>query len=341
MKVLVTGGAGFIGSHLVTSLCARGDDVTVFDNFSCGKPENIDGLDLTIIEGDLRDSDRLVQAARGMEVVFHQAAQCSVPRSMADPVMTMDVNAVGTLKLLEACRRGGVRRVVMASSSSVYGDALAFRASEDMKTEPLSPYALSKLIAEHYCRMYWAVYGLETVALRYFNVFGPRQDPDSEYAAVIPRFLKALLEGDRPHVYGDGSQTRDFTFVTDVVNANILAAFSQRAAGQVMNIACGKRRSLLVLLRKLEEILDCRARPVFEPRRSGDILHSQACIDRAARLIGFTPGVSFDSGMRETAQWFAEQLAQNSLSLQHESIPGRDRGAAARQYSSGAISGTG
>jgi len=313
MKALVTGGAGFIGSHLAASLCGRGDQVTVFDNFSSGKLENIEGLDLTLIEGDLLDRLAIADAVRGMDIVFHQAALCSVSKSMADPVMTLEINAGGTLQLLEACRLAGVRRVVMASSSAVYGNSEAQVKSEDMATDPLSPYALSKLIDEYYCRMYWDVYGLETVALRYFNVFGPRQDPASEYSAVIPRFLKAMLGEGEPHIYGDGSQSRDFTFVADVVNANILAAFSPMAAGQVMNIACGKRCSLIELLDKLDHILDRDTRPVNEAMRPGDVMHSQACIEKARRLIGFSPGVSLDTGLRDTAAWYIDYIKGGKL----------------------------
>jgi len=308
MKVLVTGGAGFIGSHLATYLASRGDEVVILDNFSSGKWENLQGINATVIEGDITDLDAVMEAVKGTDVVFHHAALCSVARSMEDPVSTHQVNATGTLNVLEAARRSAVRRVMLASSSSIYGDAEESPKHERMSPAPLSPYAVSKLIGEHYCQMYWKSFGLETVALRYFNVFGPRQDPDSEYSAVIPKFVHAIMSGKQPHIYGDGSQSRDFTYVRNIVRANVAAAESPAAAGRIMNIACGGRYSLLELLNRLEAILGVEASPVFERRRVGDIEHSQACIDQAEKVIGFAATVDFEEGLRKTVDWFRDSM---------------------------------
>lgn len=307
MNYLITGGAGFIGSHIAAYLCSQGQKVRVLDNFSSGKPENLSGLDLTVIEGDIRDPGCVAAAVQGIDTIFHQAALCSVAHSMIDPVLTHDINVTGTLNMLEAARKAGVRRFVMASSSAVYGDSEVFPKNESMPTDPMSPYAVSKLICEHYCQLYYKAYGLDTVALRYFNVFGPRQNPDSEYSAVIPLFVRAMVQGEAPHIYGDGTQSRDFTYVNDVVQANIAAATSSDARGQVMNIACGNRWSLLDLLSRLENHIDCNADPVFEVAREGDVKHSQACIQKAKKLIAFAPEVDFDEGLRRTVDWFAAQ----------------------------------
>ena len=308
MKYLITGGAGFIGSHLTAELATRvsskDDEVIVLDNFSTGKRENLSGLPVRIITGDVRDLACIRSAVSGVDTVFHQAAICSVARSMENPIETHDVNATGTLNVLEAARREGVRRVILASSSAVYGDSQILPKQEAMETAPLSPYAISKLIGELYCRLYWESFGLETVVLRYFNVFGPRQDPTSDYAAVIPKFLNAIINGIRPDVYGDGSQTRDFTFVQDVVSANLAAAVSSAAPGEVINIACGDRRSLLDLLNQLEETLQCDATPVFHARRAGDVWHSQASIEKAQEILSYSPQVDFAEGLKETVAWF-------------------------------------
>jgi UDP-glucose 4-epimerase len=303
MKCLVTGGAGFIGSHLAAQLAANGEEVVVLDNFCTGKSSNLAGLDVKVIEGDLRDRLCVEQAVRGVDTVFHQAALCSVARSIRDPVATHEVNITGTLLLLEACRKAGVRRVVFASSSSVYGDTEVLPKHELLPPAPLSPYAISKLTGEYYCQVYWKVFRLETVALRYFNVFGPRQQPDSDYAAVIPRFVSALVHGRSPEIYGDGSQTRDFTYVGNVVQANIAAATSTKAPGQVMNIACGGRWSLIELLNRLKMMLGSDTAPVFHPWRSGDVRHSQASIEKAEMLLGFAPLVDFAHGLRTTVDW--------------------------------------
>ncbi len=315
MKYLVTGGAGFIGSHIAAHLCSLGADVRVLDNFSTGKRENLDGLPVTVIEGDIRDRACVASAVNGMDTVFHQAALCSVTRSMEDPVSTHDVNVNGTLNLLEAARRFKLRRFVMASSSSVYGDSDIFPKHEEMATDPLSPYAVSKLVCEFYCQLYWKAFGLDTVALRYFNVFGPRQDPSSEYSAVVPRFVQAMVQGVSPHIYGDGMQSRDFTYVDDVVQANIAAASSLYAPGQVMNVACGNRWSLIDLINNLERLLKLQTRPVFEDARSGDVKHSQASIHKAKTLIGFAPEVTFEDGLRCTVDWFKTRQEPQHLDV--------------------------
>lgn len=307
MKYLVTGGGGFIGSHLAAKLAASGKDkVVVLDNFSTGNRSNLENVDATIIEGDLRDPACLTKAVQGVDTVFHHAALCSVAKSMEDPVSTHDVNTTGTLNLLEACRKNGVRRFVFASSSSVYGDSEALPKHERLPTSPLSPYAISKLVGEHYCQVYWKAFGLETVALRYFNVFGPRQYPNSEYAAVIPRFVSAILQGHVPEVYGDGSQTRDFTYVENIVQANMAAASCAEAPGQIMNIACGGRFSLLQLLDRLKLLLNKEFSPILHPWRAGDVRHSQASIERAQQVLNFSPRVDFNEGLRETVAWYQQ-----------------------------------
>jgi nucleoside-diphosphate-sugar epimerase len=315
MNYLVTGGAGFIGSHIAAYLCASGAKVRVLDNFSTGKRENLEGLNVELVEGDIRDPACVREAMKGIDTVFHQAALCSVSRSMSDPVATHDVNVNGTVTLLDAARKAKIRRFVMASSSSVYGDSDVFPKHEEMKTNPLSPYAVSKLICEFYCQLYCKAFGLDTVALRYFNVFGPRQDPTSEYSAVIPLFVQAMVNGVAPRIHGDGSQSRDFTFVNDVVQANIAAATSSYAPGQVMNVACGNRWSLLDLIAKLESILQCQSRPLFEDPRLGDVKHSQACIKKARSMIGFAPEVEFEEGLRRTVDWFTAQYLPAQLQV--------------------------
>lgn len=314
MKYLVTGGGGFIGSHLAKYLCSAKNEVVVLDNFSTGRRENLKGVPVELIEGDIRDFSTLAKAVKGVDVVFHEAALCSVARSIEDPLSTHEVNITGTLKVLEASRRAGVKRVVFASSSSVYGDADALVKHENLPTVPLSPYAVSKLTGEYYCRLYTELFGLETVALRYFNVFGPRQHPDSDYAAVIPKFLMAIRKGRRPQIYGDGSQTRDFTYVDNVVMANIAAASSAAAAGSVMNVACGERWSLLELIGELESILHCNIVPEFRAQRAGDIKHSLAGIEKAEKLLGYVPAVRFDEGVRKTVAWFFA-ADQNALAV--------------------------
>jgi len=304
MNYLVTGGAGFIGSHIAGELVRLGHEVTVFDNFSTGKHANLRGIPVYVNKGDLRDIEQIESAVKGIDTVFHLAALCSVSRSVVDPKTTHDVNITGTLNLLEACRKAGVRRVVFSSSSSVYGESVFLPKHEGMMPAPLSTYAVSKLAGEHYCQVYWKTYGLETACLRYFNVFGPRQDPDSEYAAVIPKFIHAVLHGQSPIIYGDGQQTRDFTYVDNIVKANIQAANSPRMAGQVVNVACEGRLSLLELLASIEHILNVDILPDFRHARPGDVKHSQASIAKAQDLFDYSPVVDFEAGLQRAIKWY-------------------------------------
>ncbi len=307
-SALVTGGAGFIGSHLVDRLVERGHRVRVLDDFSSGRAANL-GRSGEHVGAPARRSVRSGPpraGARGVELVFHQAAVPSVPRSVAEPVRTNAVNVSGTLGLLEASRRAGVRRFVFAASSSAYGNTEELPKHEGMPPTPESPYALQKLVGEQYCRLYHALYGLETVALRYFNVYGPRQNPESEYAAVVPRFVTMCLAGRRPIVYGDGEQTRDFTFVGDAVEANLLAAESPRAVGRVMNVAGGRRISLNELLREINALAGTAQAPIYEAPRAGDVRHSLASLARAEELLGYRPRTSLREGLAATIQSFRE-----------------------------------
>jgi UDP-glucose 4-epimerase len=300
---LVTGGAGFIGSHIVERLRGRGDSVRVADDFSSGRRENVPaGVD--VVEGDLADPAVAARAVAGCAFVIHQAAIPSVPRSVKDPVTSHRANVDGTLNVLIAARDAGVKRVVFAGSSSVYGDAAVLPKREDMKAAPLSPYALHKLIGEQYCQMFTRLYGLETVVTRYFNVFGPRQQPGSPYSGVISLFIEALASGHAPTVHGDGKQTRDFTFVADVVTGVLRCCEAPNVAGEVINVAAGGRISLLELIRSLQMILGTNATPVFGPTREGDVRDSQADIGKARKLLGFEPTVPFDEGLRQTVAWF-------------------------------------
>ncbi len=299
---LITGGAGFIGSHLATRLVTRGERVRILDNLSSGKLENLAALRdaIEVVAGDLRDEAAVRRATAGVEVVFHQAAEPSVPRSIADPEGTYDVNVRGTLNVLQAARAAGCRRVVFASSCAVYGDGPAMPKTERMLPAPLSPYASSKLAGEQICAVFSRVYGLETVALRYFNVFGPRQDPASAYAAVIPRFLAALREGERPVIYGDGEQSRDFVYVDDVVEANLRAAIAPGTGGQVYNIASGRSVSLNAMLAGLARLVGSEARPIHQSARLGDIRHSLADISAARSDLGYEVLVPFAEGLTRT-----------------------------------------
>jgi len=307
---LVTGGAGFIGGHLVERLLQQGDHVRVFDNFSTGHRHNLAAVSelIELIEGDLRDLDALHRSMRGVEVVFHQGALPSVPRSITDPLTANAVNVEGTLNVLLAARDAGVRRVVNASSSSVYGDTPALPKVESMPTQPLSPYAISKLAAEQYCGVFTTLYGLETVALRYFNVFGPRQDPDSPYASVIARFCLNALHGQAYTLHGDGRQSRDFTFIDNAVDANILAASAPAAAGQVCNVACGTRTSLLEVVAILNRLVGQDIPIEYQPRRAGDVQDSCADISRAHQLLGYTPAVGVEDGLTRTLAWYRTRL---------------------------------
>jgi len=303
---LVTGGAGFIGSHLVRELIARGERVRVLDDFSTGRWQNLQDLlpKIEVIEGSLADSATVERAVEGVTFILHQGARPSVLRSIQDPLGTHEANASGTLNLLAAAHRVGVSRVVYASSSSVYGDTPELPKEEHMLSEPRSPYAASKLAGELYCQVFHRAYGLETVSLRYFNVFGPRQDPSSEYAAVIPRFITAMLSGRPPTIFGDGKQSRDFTYVQDVVEANLRALSAPGAPGASINIACGERHTLLHLLDLLNDIMGTSFEPIFAAARQGDVRHSQASAILARGLLGHEPKVSLREGLERTVDWF-------------------------------------
>jgi UDP-glucose 4-epimerase len=306
---LVTGGAGFIGSHLVEALLQRGHTVRVLDNFSTGDPANLEGVreQARVIDGDITDLPTVQAAMQGVDVVFHQAALASVPRSIADPLATHQACANGTLHILLAAKESGVRRVVYAASSSAYGASTRLPKCESDPTLPLSPYAVAKLAGEHYCAAFSEVYGLETVRLRYFNVFGPRQSPDSAYAAVIPLFLREMLAGRSPHVHGDGEQSRDFTFVEDVVRANLLAAETPGVSGRVYNVAGGRRVSLLQLVATINTLLGTDIAPVHGEPRPGDVRHSQADVARAAADLGYKPRVSIETGLRRCVDFFTSR----------------------------------
>jgi nucleoside-diphosphate-sugar epimerase len=304
---LVTGGAGFIGSHIVHRLQKEGAKVRVVDNLSTGKKERLRDIDSSIelIEDDLTDSRVCDRAVQDVEYVLHQAAVPSVQRSIQDPLETNRANVMGTLNLLESCRQHGVRRLVYAASSSAYGDTQVLPKKEDMAPNPLSPYALQKFVGERYCKLYNDLYGLETVSLRYFNVFGPSQDPWSEYSAVIPKFATRLQSRQPLVVFGDGEQSRDFTYVDNVVEANILAIKAQRTAGAVINVGCGEGLTLNRLIRFLEEILQVQAVVDYEPPRRGDVRHSLADISLARDILGYQPKVTVVEGLRRTVDFFA------------------------------------
>ncbi len=310
---LVTGGAGFIGSNLVEALLDGGHAVRVLDNFSTGKRENLNDFtgQIDLIEGDLTVLSDVRKATQNIDVVLHQGAIPSVPKSVEDPLGSNQANVNGTLNVLVAARDAGVRRVVYASSSAVYGDQAPDAPKvETMNSQPISPYGVAKLAGEHYCRVFYQVYGLETVALRYFNVFGPRQDLESMYAAVIPRFITALLQGEPPTVYGDGEQTRDFTYVGNVVAGNLLAthAPADLAAGQAVNLAAGGQTSLNTLLEMLHEIIGCDTPPIYADPRPGDIKHSLADVGKAERLLDYRPEVSLLGGLRLTTDWYRQRV---------------------------------
>jgi UDP-glucose 4-epimerase len=309
---LVTGGAGFIGSNLVHRLARDGESVRVLDDFSTGRRANLRGLPpgrVEVVEGDLRDRRAVRAAVRGVDLVLHQGAIPSVPRSLADPGATTAVNVLGSVHLLEACADAGtVRRVVLASSSSVYGDSPTLPKVESMPLLPLSPYAASKAAMEGYARAFSASRGVPAVVLRYFNVFGPRQDPGGAYAAVIPRFFHALLRGERPVVYGDGNQTRDFTFVDNVVEANLRAATHPRAAGETLNVACGDRVTILGLASMIGQVLGVEAAPRLERARDGEVRHSLASVDRMESVLDLRPAVDLAAGLARAADWYRETL---------------------------------
>lgn len=300
-KYLVTGGAGFIGSNLVEELLKRGENVKVLDNFLTGRKQNLVPFlnDIELVEGDMTHYHVALKAMDGVDFVLHQAALPSVPRSVADPLTSNYVNVNGTINLLHAALEKKVSRLVYASSSSVYGDSPVSPKVETLPPAPKSPYAVSKLTGEYYCRVFSQVYGLETVSLRYFNVFGPRQDPGSPYSAVIPKFLRAMLRGERPTIYGDGSQSRDFTFVANNVSANLLACTAPGVAGGVFNIACGTNFTLLELVAGLNRVLGTSVEPILGNERAGDIKHSLADIHAAREKLGYLPHVSFEDGLKK------------------------------------------
>lgn len=307
MKFLVTGGAGFIGSNIVEELIKRGYNVRVLDNFATGKRENLHPFekDIEIIEGDIRSYHTVNQAMKGIDVVLHQAALPSVPRSINDPLTTNDVNVGGTLNILDAAKDHQVKRIVFASSSSVYGDNPELPKEESMMPNPLSPYAVSKLAAEKYCRVFGKLYNIETVVLRYFNVFGPRQDPDSQYSAVIPKFIKAMMNDKQPVIYGDGTQSRDFTYVSNVVEGNILAATSEIESGLIINCACHGQVTLNELVNELNVLLEKNISPIYGERKPGDIKHSFANIDLISKKLNYKPLVDFRKGLRRVVEYYA------------------------------------
>ncbi|MEZ4408337.1 MAG: SDR family oxidoreductase [Polyangiales bacterium] len=307
MKVLVTGGAGFIGGHLVDALLAQGATVRVIDNFSTGNRSNIEHnlKRIELVEGDICDPDAIARAVDGVELVYHEAAIPSVSRSVRDPVASNRANVGGTVSVLDAARKAGVKKVVYAASSSAYGDTEVLPKVETMTPMPLSPYAVSKLTGEHYMTVFARLYGIQTLSLRYFNVFGPRQDPNSEYAAVIPKFTTMLLAGERPRVNGDGEQTRDFCFIENVVSANLLAA-KATTRGEVVNVACGERVSLNQLCKQLNALLGTSIEPIHGEPRPGDVKHSLADIGAAKRVIGYEPLFKLDAGLAKTVAWYRD-----------------------------------
>ena len=318
MRVLITGGAGFIGSHIVDRLLEEGYGVRVLDNFATGHRSNISHVldDIELIEGDIQSYERAHTALRGCDYVLHQAALPSVPRSIQDPLTSNAVNVIGTLNILLASRDSDVRRVVFASSSSVYGSNPVLPKHEDLAAVPISPYAVAKQAAEGYCRAFNEVYGLETVGLRYFNVFGPRQDPASQYAAVIPSFILSLLEGRRPTIYGDGEQSRDFTYISNVVDANLLALTAEGVGGRSYNIACGEAITLNDVVRHLNRITGQSVEPVYEPGRAGDVRRSLADVSAAEQELGYTPRVGFEEALARTLAYYeARQSGSDRVPL--------------------------
>jgi UDP-glucose 4-epimerase len=310
---LVTGGAGFIGSHIIDALLARGDRVRVIDNFCTGHRGNLEpyGKRIEFIEGDLVNQGDVERALEGVEVVFHQAALASVPRSVDKPLDTNAACVTGTVTLLDAARRSGVRRVVFAGSSSAYGDQPVPGKHERLLPAPLSPYAAAKLAGEFYCQAFTSTYGLETVTIRYFNVFGPRQDPKSQYAAVIPKFITEMLAGRRPTIFGDGQQSRDFTYIDNTVYGNLLAAEAPGAVGRTINVACGQSFNLLELVAGINRALGTTIEPIFEPARAGDVRESLADITLARELLKYEPKVGFEEGLRRTVDYYRRVSGKN------------------------------
>jgi nucleoside-diphosphate-sugar epimerase len=302
---LVTGGAGFIGSHLAEELARRGETVRVVDNLSTGKRHNLAHVpSVEFMEGDLADLDVARRAVEGIDFVLHQAAIPSVPRSVQDPITSNRANIDASLNILVAARDAGIKRLVYAGSSSAYGNAPTLPKVETMATAPLSPYALQKLVAEQYCQMFTRLYGLQTVTIRYFNVFGPRQDPSSPYSGVISLFISALCDGRRPTIYGDGEHTRDFTYVANVVDGVLRACTAENASGEVINVATGGRISLNTLFGAVRDLVGATVEPIYETPRVGDVKDSQADISKARRVLGYQPGVSFEDGLAKTVEWY-------------------------------------
>ena len=313
---VVTGGAGFIGSHIAERLIKDGQTVRIIDNLLTGNPDNLAYLksldgDLAVIEGSITELDTLQTLCKGADYVYHQAALPSVPRSIANPLETHEHCVTGTLNVLIAARDNDVKRVIYAASSSAYGDQEGGFKVETMVPEPISPYGVAKLAGEYYLQAFYHSYGLETVALRYFNVFGARQDPNSAYAAVIPKFINLMLNGKQPMIYGDGTQSRDFTYIDNVVHGNLLASTAEKAPGESINLASGGQIVLNDLVDKLNVILGTNFEPILADERTGDIKHSRAGIDKAGELLGFEPIVTFDEGLQRTADWYREQFSQS------------------------------
>lgn len=311
VKILVTGGAGFIGSNITHELVRQGLRPKVIDNLLTGNLKNLIGLQnkIDFVRGDIKNLKFLQREFSGIDYVLHQAALPSVPRSVADPVASMENNITGTLNVLLASRDRGVKRVVFASSSSVYGNVSKEYKSEDLPVNPLSPYALTKYTGEKLCQQFYQLYGLETICLRYFNVFGPYQNPDSQYAAVIPSFIKVILQGRRPIIFGDGSQSRDFTYVANNVWANLLALKTKKGIGEVINIACGQSITLNDLMEKINQILGISVQPIYRASRPGDVKDSKAGIAKAKKLLAFKPIISFDQGLKETIKWYQKTMS--------------------------------
>ena len=314
MKYLITGGAGFIGSNLAIEILKRGDHVRILDNFSTGRRENIDPMlgQIEVVEGDIRDFWTVSDAMDGIDYVLHQAALPSVVRSVQNPLTANAVNIDGTLNVLEAARQAKVRRLVFACSSAVYGESETLPKVETMIPSPISPYAVNKITGEYYCRIYHRLYGLETVALRYFNIFGPRQDPTSQYSAVIPLFIKAALQGKQPSIYGDGEQSRDFTYIGNAVSANLKACTAPNAPGHFYNIACGERFTLNQTLKIIGDILGKPVSARYVEPRQGDIKHSMADIEAAKIDLGYTIDHDFKAGLRETISWFSKVFSAST-----------------------------
>ena len=308
MDFLVTGGAGFIGSHLIAGLLQRGHKVRTVDDFSSGKRANLAPFEgrIEMIEGDIADPDVCRRACDGVQVVLHEAAMPSVPKSIADPAASHRANVLGTFNMLQAAGEAGVKRFVSAASSSAYGESPTLPKIESMPTSPLSPYAVQKLTGEQYCRVFALCYGLQTISLRYFNVFGPRQDPKSQYAAAIPAFVTEILADRPPTVYGDGEQTRDFTYIENVINANLLAAEAPKTSGEIINIACGEHMTINEIIARINKLTGKSVRPNYLDPRPGDIKHSWADIQLAGEVIGYRPTVEFDDGLERTIKWYSD-----------------------------------